>query len=292
MLPGPATRKGRTTMKNRSKKSDATNAARADAMPPAAGDGMAGDKLVTRGEASKILGIGYNTVKRWEGTKLHPTIDAQGIRWFREEEVRALARRLRASEGSEDVEDPSRRYDGETARRVFRMLDDGKLIADVVIELGLHPSVAREIAREWSDLRGGLILGAEVLARLSAMPCISFGDEVRTEAEFVEALESVSVERCEVCEHNAAQVCLSCVIRRHGHVLAFAKKLAAREAERAKEIRERRVRADAERSARKAAAKSAAAPPARAARARAATTAEDPSASSRGTSGEVASQDE
>lgn len=237
-------------MKHANEKTAATNDDRASATPTAPANGTNGGRLINRAQAAKILGKGYNTVKRREGVDLHPVRDGQGVFWFREEEVRALARRLQQSEV---VEDPAKHYDGATAARVFAMLDEGRGIADIIVALELHPAIARGIAREWADLRGALIVGGETLARFPTFPCMFFAEPVRTEADLIEALETADAQHCDLCERNAPHFCLWCFVHRHRELVALAKAEEAREKARVEERYQRRVEAEAQKSARAAA---------------------------------------
>lgn len=237
-------------MKHAYEKTAATNGERASAAPTAAANGTDGGRLINRAQAAKILGKGYNTVKRREGVDLHPVRDAQGVFWFREEEVRALARRLQQSEV---IEDPAKHYDGATAARVFAMLDEGRGIADIIVVLELHPAIARGIAREWADLRGALIIGGETLARFPTFPCMFFAEPVRTEADLIEALETADAQHCDLCERNAPHFCLWCFVHRHRELVALATEEQAREKTRVDERYKRRMQAETQRAARAAA---------------------------------------
>src|SRR5687768_15984666 len=54
---------------------------------------------LTRCQVAARLGISVSTVRRYEGDKLHPTIDEQDVRWFEEKEVAALAATLANGDG-------------------------------------------------------------------------------------------------------------------------------------------------------------------------------------------------
>lgn len=46
---------------------------------------------LTRGQVAARLNISVSTVRRYEGERLHPTVDEHDVRWFDEREVAALA---------------------------------------------------------------------------------------------------------------------------------------------------------------------------------------------------------
>jgi hypothetical protein len=94
----------------------------------------------------------------------------------REEDVRALARRLKQDEV---VEDPTKHYDG--------------------------PTVARAIAVEWADLRGGFFIGAKTLVRMDRLTVMHVEESLRTEADLLQALETIDAITCEVCDRCSPQ---------------------------------------------------------------------------------------
>src|SRR5262249_9275889 len=49
---------------------------------------------LTRSQVASRLGVSVSTVRRFEGERLHPTVDDKGVRWFEEKEVAALAAEL------------------------------------------------------------------------------------------------------------------------------------------------------------------------------------------------------
>ncbi len=50
--------------------------------------------MLTRGQVAKRLGKSVATVRRMEGTRLHPTISERGVRYFEEDEVDAVAAQI------------------------------------------------------------------------------------------------------------------------------------------------------------------------------------------------------
>src|SRR5690349_15182041 len=46
---------------------------------------------LTRGQVASRLNISVSTVRRYEGDRLHPTVDENDVRWFDETDVAALA---------------------------------------------------------------------------------------------------------------------------------------------------------------------------------------------------------
>ena len=55
---------------------------------------ISSEKPLTRGQVANRLGLSISTVRRFEGSRLHPTIDSDDVRWFNEREVASLAAEL------------------------------------------------------------------------------------------------------------------------------------------------------------------------------------------------------
>ena len=110
---------------------------------------------LTRGQVAARLNISVSTVRRYEGERLHPTVDEQDVRWFDEREVAALAAEL-INSNSKRVRPPetSRTADarspGELAALVFERLEQRQSLAEIVIGLRIAPEVARSLFDQWS----------------------------------------------------------------------------------------------------------------------------------------------
>ncbi len=101
------------------------------------------DRL-TRKQVAERLGVSLSKVRTMEGKELHPTRD-NGVNYFAVAEVDALARA-----GAAPVKKKGALTDGQLAARVFRLLDAGKNLRDIVIELEESPERIRALYREWS----------------------------------------------------------------------------------------------------------------------------------------------
>jgi hypothetical protein len=111
---------------------------------------------LTRGQVATRLGVSVSTVRRFEGTRLHPTIDADDVRWFDEKEIAALAAELvndGRAKGKAAAAAPIAAVDarsaGELAALVFERLEQRQSLAEIVIGLRIAPSVARELFDQW-----------------------------------------------------------------------------------------------------------------------------------------------
>lgn len=110
------------------------------------GEGSAGARRLTRGAVARTLGISVATVRRHEGSTLHPTQGADGVWYFDPADVEAardlLAPRKRPAEAAADDL-------GNLAARVFPLFARGDSFADVVIATKLAPSTVRALHEEW-----------------------------------------------------------------------------------------------------------------------------------------------
>jgi hypothetical protein len=98
--------------------------------------------------------VSVATVRRYEGTLLHPTIDDAGAHWFSPKEVTALA----ASRANQALDRgsirnatsvPDARTRGETAALVFERLEQRQSHAEIVIGLRIEPEVVGELFEQW-----------------------------------------------------------------------------------------------------------------------------------------------
>jgi hypothetical protein len=97
---------------------------------------------LTRKQVAQRLGVSISKVRTMEGSELHPTRE-DGVNYFAPGEVEALARDAPAKPKIELAH-------GQLAARVFRLLDAGKNLREIVTELEESPDRIRALYREWS----------------------------------------------------------------------------------------------------------------------------------------------
>lgn len=139
---------------------------------------------LTRGQVATRLGISVSTVRRLEGTRLHPTIDGDDVRWFDEREVAALAAELvnttntkrRGTRGAPGVETTPARSQGEIAALVFERLEQRQSLAEIVVGLRVTPETVRALFEQWSL---GLTEGQLRMDGEPALPRASDFDRVK-----------------------------------------------------------------------------------------------------------------
>jgi hypothetical protein len=106
---------------------------------------------LTRANVAELLGVSTSTVRRLEGSTLHPVQSRSGVWWFDAEQVE----RLRASETHRTRAYGGRGKDpGRTAARVFEMFDAGCNLRQVVVRTKLEPHAVRELFREYNTPLG------------------------------------------------------------------------------------------------------------------------------------------
>lgn len=99
------------------------------------------EKKLSRSEVAKRLGVSKATIRRREGTELHPTIGPRGERAFDPKEVEALASAARVTKKRPQTK-------GEIAAWIFELIDQQKSLAEIVKTTRQPPDVVRKLYRE------------------------------------------------------------------------------------------------------------------------------------------------
>jgi hypothetical protein len=166
-------------------------------------------RLLKRGPVARMLGVSESSVRRLEKTVLPPVI-MKGVSYQREQDVHDYLRRTRgAAESADDM-------DGATAAAAFELFDCELGPADVVRRLKLTPLAARTLHREWVDLRGGFVVGAEAAAKLERIPWLNGEFPVKSGDELVAMLTECAPDACGLCKDDKRppQFCARCTIAR------------------------------------------------------------------------------
>lgn len=147
------------------------------------------EKPLTRGQVAERLGVSVSTVRRYEGSRLHPNVDADAVHWFDPKEVaglvvelaqepRATRRRNAATNAGLPV-----RSRGEIAALVFELFEQRQSLPEIVIALRIEPETVRGLFEQWCL---GLIEGELQMKREPRLP---------REAETVRELTGAGVAR-------------------------------------------------------------------------------------------------
>lgn len=139
---------------------------------------------LTRGHVATRLGVSVSTVRRLEGTKLHPTIDSDDVRWFAESEVVAYAAELanttrvkrRGASVVTAAATPPGRSQGELAAQVFERFEQRQSLAEIVVGLRIAPDVVRSLFEQWNL---GLTEGQQRIQRAPIGPRVGDVERVR-----------------------------------------------------------------------------------------------------------------
>lgn len=109
---------------------------------------------LTRDDVAKRLGVSISTVRRLEGTRLHPSIDSNSVRRFKASDVERLAKELQAEQRSprnaqQAVVRAAEMSKGELAALVFEKLEQRHSLSEIVIALRVPPEDVRELYHTW-----------------------------------------------------------------------------------------------------------------------------------------------
>jgi hypothetical protein len=117
---------------------------------------------IGRATAARLLATSRSAIVRMERRGvLHPTIDAQGQRWFSAIEVSQVAAARRSRVASADP--------NEIAARAFELFDQHVPLHEVVTELRIAPERVRRLRHDWQDMQrvDSLILGRVHVAQIA-----------------------------------------------------------------------------------------------------------------------------
>jgi hypothetical protein len=136
-------------------------------------EGMpAGTQPFTRSAVAATLQVSVTTVRRWEGTVLHPVKGADGIHLFDPTEVQELASRRPTPSPVKNST-----TDGEVAAAAFALFKKKTSPRDVVIELEQSPTVVQKLHEDWERLGDRVVVGEEVLHVLDRMAAARLIDD-------------------------------------------------------------------------------------------------------------------
>jgi hypothetical protein len=151
-----------------------------------------GPKRLTRAQVAERIGASIPTVRRCEGTLLHPEVDENGVHWFDPKEVTALAAsRANNALSRGKIRDATSaresRTKGEVAALVYERFEQRQSQAEIVIGLRVEPETVRELFGQYcrglidaqldhkrpnTPQQGDLatVSGDELARRLAALP--------------------------------------------------------------------------------------------------------------------------
>jgi hypothetical protein len=109
---------------------------------------------LTRHDVATRLGVSVSTVRRLEGSRLHPVVTDKGVHRFAADAVERLAASLNAEQGTpRNMEKAATRAvelsKGELAALVFERLEQRHSLAEIVIALRVPPDEVRALYHTW-----------------------------------------------------------------------------------------------------------------------------------------------
>jgi hypothetical protein len=106
-------------------------------------------RLLTRKQVAIRLQVSTSSVRRLEGTRLHPQQDERGVWWFDPSDVESLADEGSVRQRAASTRKHSNTTAGEVAARIFVMFAEGKGLRDIVVTARQPPERVRALFREW-----------------------------------------------------------------------------------------------------------------------------------------------
>ncbi len=112
---------------------------------------------LTRAQVAARLDVSISTVRRFEGSRLHPHVDRGDVRWFDPKEVAAIATELanepraerRRNATSAAARATPQHSPGELAARVFERFEQRQSLAEIVIGVRVEPDTVRALFEQW-----------------------------------------------------------------------------------------------------------------------------------------------
>jgi hypothetical protein len=127
---------------------------------------------LSRAQVAARLDVSISTVRRYEGSRLHPNVDDDEVHWFDPKEVAALAVELSneprtAKRRNANAAVAAVQSRDEIAALVFERLEQRQSLAEIVIGVRVGPDTVRELFEQWCL---GLTEGQLQMTREPRMP--------------------------------------------------------------------------------------------------------------------------
>lgn len=159
--------------------------------------------LISREEAALRLGFSTGELRRRErlGQIKFAKRGAHGMALYRVEDVQSLDELLAAQRGAYTIEE---------AKRVFKLLEEGKTLVQCVIEGDVRPESVEGIAAKYAALNRSLFISTDVLQKINEM-VIDGPLPIKSEGELLEFFTYVEAQKCMECAKGARAFCVKCV---------------------------------------------------------------------------------
>jgi hypothetical protein len=101
------------------------------------------------------------------------------------------------------------------ARKVIRLLKQGKPQDEILLATDIHPDTIILIARTYERMINTIFLTGDQIARINKMSLEGIELPIRTSVDLVNALQAVADRKCDVChEASPSGACARCIKRR------------------------------------------------------------------------------
>jgi hypothetical protein len=182
-------------------------------------------------EAAAIIGLSENNIYKDKEKRFGAYHTARG--WLFKRELVEHARAIRAAKGLPFGGDPKkppdiaalspvnprsqiRNAEGETASKVFTLLESGREPVAIVIELKVAPALVRQLAEEHAAMRGEVLWGAEHVAKFMKLQLSAYPkSKPPTSAEMLSAVTAslTPPDVCNKCHRRSASgMCTPCTM--------------------------------------------------------------------------------
>lgn len=160
------------------------------------------DTWILRVTAAEILGVSLPTVRRLEKTSLPPVhVDDEGVHWHSLKAVQAYKARLLENAP------PRAQIDGALTADAFALFERGADAAEIAVTLRTTADAARQLQKDWADLKGGFVVGGIVAYKIREMA--PSGDPIETGEDLLRFARSLDYEECACCKRPAT-FCMRC----------------------------------------------------------------------------------
>jgi hypothetical protein len=187
--------------------------------------------LLTRGEASRLLGVTLFEIRRRERLgHLKPVAKEPTHGWdlFRESDVKASCNVEPAKRGrprkvrEEDNKAPTmassprafasaeRYVMDDAAVKAFEMLTDGDSLIEIVQAVRIHPRKLEQIAKDFARLQGAILLDKAQVDAINKLPVEGDFPLETSEAIFDAIRLALQEGTCESCHKSLKKVCRPC----------------------------------------------------------------------------------
>jgi hypothetical protein len=102
---------------------------------------------------------------------------------------------------------PKTRADGELTAEAFTLFENGADAAKVAVELRTTADIARQLQRDWADLKGAIVVGGIIMQKIRDV--VWSDDPIVTGDDLLSAFKEIDYQECACCK-RVPKFCLYC----------------------------------------------------------------------------------